>query len=114
MKTISFILLALALAFATPGCATFRDNLASVIETEERKTRPDRVRIVTEEVSVPEEYYNIKACPPPVYLTPQQIAEIESEEDYNRMFVAPLYSNNETCYLSMRRVERFSESLERQ
>lgn len=109
MKTISIIVLIIALIF-TPACAGFRDGLASAIETDERKTRPDRVRIVTELLPVPSEYTNRTACPPPVYLTPAEIAQIESEEHYNRVFVAPLYSNNETCYLNMRRIERFSES----
>lgn len=99
------------LAVLVAGCSTLRDRAAEFIESDARATRPDRVRIETEYLTVPEEYLE---CPPPVSLTPQEIARITSEGDYNELFVAPLYANNETCYLNMQRIERFNESVEQE
>ena len=101
----------LAAVFLVTSCTTFdgiRDRTAEFIETEERSTRPDRVRIVPEYIPIPDEYLGEDACPPPVMLSPQEIARITSEGEYNEFFVAPLYANNEECYLNTQRIERFN------
>lgn len=98
------------------GCgstANLRDGLAQFIETEDRRIGPDRVRIETVYEPIPSELYSIEACPPPVSLTPQEIARLVDEGDYNEQFVAPLFANNETCYLGMRRIENYSEDINR-
>lgn len=111
---IKILIISLASALALTGCSTFdstRDGLAQFIETEERREKPDRVRIETVYEPIPSEYYDEQACPPPVSLTPQEIARLVNEGDYNEHFVAPLFANNETCFLGMRRIERYSEDI---
>lgn len=105
----SLVLIFACLSLAS--CSTFdgtRDGLASFIETEARKDAPDRIRLVPEYVPIPSQYLGPDACPPPVSLTPQDIARITSEGDYNELFVAPLYANNEQCFLNNQRIERFN------
>lgn len=89
-----------------------RDRIAGFIESEERATKPDRVQVRLEYVTIPEDLYDMQACPPPVSLSPEEIARLTTEGAYNELFVAPLYSNNELCFLSMRRIERYNDSVE--
>lgn len=106
------LLIALCLSFAAvslTSCASLRDDLAYVIETEDRKTRPDRVRTEIRYIDVPEEYLTEEACPPPIELTLEEITALETEEDYNDAFVIPLYSNNEKCYLNTKRIKAFNQ-----
>lgn len=106
-------LIAIFAALALASCSTLdsaRDGLAGFIETDARQNAPDRVRLVPEYIPIPEQYLNEDACPPPVSLTPQEIARITTEGEYNELFVAPLYANNEECYLNTRRIERFNRS----
>lgn len=105
---------AILLSVALSGCVSngFRDRMAEFIESDERATKPDRVRIETEYLTVPEEFYDREACPPPVSLTPVEIANILREGDYNAVFVAPHIQNNEECYLNMRRIEQWNDRAE--
>lgn len=111
--TIKNSILAGLAALMLAACSTIndaRDGLAGFIETDARQNRPDRVRLVPEYIPIPEQYLTDDACPPPVSLTPQEIARITTEGEYNEFFVAPLYANNEECYLNTRRIERFNQS----
>lgn len=95
------------------SCSTLdgaRDRIAGFVETDERANAPDRIRLVPEYVRIPDEYLGVDACPPPVQLTPQEIARMTSEGDYNELFVAPLYANNEQCYLNNQRIQRFNDN----
>lgn len=103
----------LAAALLVTSCSTLdgtRDRIAEFVETDERANAPDRVRLVPEYITIPEEFLGDTACPPPVQLTPQEIARITSEGDYNELFVAPLYANNEQCYLNNQRIQRFNDN----
>ena len=100
-------------AFLLTSCSTLdgtRDRIAEFVETDARANDPDRVRLVPEYVPIPNEFLGAEACPPPVQLTPQEIARITSEGDYNELFVAPLYANNEECYLNNQRIQRFNDT----
>lgn len=106
----SLILLASVLFLTSCGTINdVRDNLAYAIETEERRTAPDRVRIVPEYVPVPDQFLGEGACPPPSIPSPEEIARMTWEGEYNERVVAPLYSNNEMCYLNNQRIIRFND-----
>lgn len=103
----------LAAMILVTSCSTLdgtRDRIAGFVETDERANAPDRIRLVPEYVRIPDEYLGVDACPPPVQLTPQEIARMTSEGDYNELFVAPLYANNEQCYLNNQRIQRFNDN----
>lgn len=100
-------------ALLVTSCSTLdstRDRIAEFVETDARANAPDRVRLVPEYVPIPDEFLGEDACPPPVQLTPQELARITSEGDYNELFVAPLYANNEECYLNNQRIQRFNDT----
>ena len=103
----------LIMSLVVASCGTmdnFRDGFAGMIETEGRATQVDRVQHVPTYIPIPNEFLDNEACPPPVYLTPEEIARITTEGRYNEYFVAPLYSNNEDCYLNTRRLERYNDA----
>lgn len=106
-------IIALFASIALIGCSTIndaRDSFASAIETEARKNDPDRVRLVPEYVPIPSQYLGPDACPPPSMPSPEEIARMTWEGEYNELVVAPLYSNNETCYLNNQRILRFNQN----
>ena len=110
LKMIRNSMAVLAASFVLASCSTFddaRDALATAIETEERRNAPDRVRIVPEYIPIPPAYLGRGACPPPTMPPPEEIARMTWEGTYNEDVVAPLYSNNEQCYLNNQRIERF-------